>query len=117
MTISHTGVSQNVSATNVLYSRQDVIKALAQAAILNMAEADVDMLCDCPAEYPTKGDCERVFQGLHEQATDLVNDMFDELKEKLLEELAQKRYTARVTGLHYDKEGNMDDITVQVDFE
>ena len=117
MSVSYTGVSQKLTATSVLYYNEDAIKALAQAAMVSLAEADVDMLCDCPNEYPTKADVERVFQGLHEQATDFVNDMFDDLKERLLKELATKKYTARVRAIHYDQQGVMHDIDVQVDFE
>jgi hypothetical protein len=117
MTVSYTGVSQRVEATKVIYAHSETIKALAQAAMISLAEADIDMLLDCPGEYPTKADMERVFQGLHEQATDFVNDTFDDLKERILAELSQKRYTARIKALHYDTEGQVEDISLQVDFE
>ncbi len=117
MTVSYTGASQVCNATNVLYAQDQAIKALAQAAMISLAEADIDMLLDCPNEYPTKADMERVFQGLHEQATDFINDTFEDLKERLLAELAQKRYTARIKALHYDERGAVDDISLQVDFE
>ena len=115
--INYSGVSQSLTANKVLYSDEAVIKAIAQAAMVSMAEADVEMLCDCPQEYPTKADLERVFQGIHDQATDLITDMFDELKAKVLAELAEKRYTARVTGLHYDDDGALNDITVSIKFD
>ena len=38
MTVSYTGLSQNVVATNVLYAQGNTIKALAQAAMVSMAE-------------------------------------------------------------------------------
>ena len=117
MSVSYSGVSQTLTASKVLFYGEDTIKALAQAAMVNMAEADVDMLCDCPHEYPTKADVERVFQGLNEQATDFVNDMFEDLKERLLAELATKKYTARVRAIHYDEQGVMGDIDVQLDFQ
>lgn len=117
MSVSYTGVSQNLTASKVLFYSDDTVKALAQAAMVNMAEANVDMLCDCPNEYPTKADVERVFQGLHEQAADMINDMFADLKERLLAELATKKYSARVRALHYDEQGVMGDIDLQVDFE
>ncbi len=117
MTVSYTGASQVCNATNVLYAQDQAIKALAQAAMISLAEADVEMLLDCPDEYPTKADMERVFQGLHEQATDFINDTFEDLKERILKELAEKRYTARVKALHYDEKGVVEDISLQVDFE
>lgn len=117
MTVSYTGASQVVNATNLLYAHDQAVKALAQACMISLAEADVDMLLDCPNEYPTKADMERVFQGLHEQAADFINDTFDDLKERILKELAQARYTARVKALHYDQQGVVEDIGLQVDFE
>jgi Zn-dependent M32 family carboxypeptidase len=117
MTVQYTGVSQLISAQKVVYYNDDVIRAIAQAAMVSMAEADIDMLMDCPDEYPTKADVERVFQGLNEQATDLINDVFDDLKQRLLSELAEKRYTAQVRALHYDEHGNYDDIDVKLTFE
>ncbi len=117
MTVSYTGASQVVNATNVLYAQDQAVKALAQACMVSLAEADVDMLLDCPNEYPTKADMERVFQGLHEQAADFINDTFDDLKDRILKELAQARYTARVKALHYGEQGQVEDIDLQVDFE
>jgi hypothetical protein len=115
--INFKGVGHHISAVNVIYPNDQVIKAIAQAAIVNMAEGDVEMLCDCSEQYPTKADLEQVFQGLHDQAADLIEETINELKTRLLAELAEKRYTARVTGLHYDDEGALSDITVSIDFD
>ena len=117
MTVGYTGVSQTVQANAILYSQPKVVKAIAPAAMINMAEGNVEMLLDCPNEYPTKADLERVFQGLHEQATDLVNDLFDELKAAVLKELETKSYTARVSAMKFDDNGEMTDIDVTVRFE
>ncbi len=117
MTVSYTGASQVCNATNVLYAQDQAVRALAQACMISLAEADVDMLLDCPQEYPTKADMERVFTGLHDQAADFINDTFDDLKERVLAELAKTRYTARIKALHYDQQGAVEDISLQVDFE
>jgi hypothetical protein len=116
MTVSYSGVSQTVRADDVLYSREPAVKALAQAAMINMAEADVEMLLDCPEEYPTREDFERVFQGLHDQAADFINDVFDELKESILKEL-ERSYTARIRAMHYNDNGKLADLDVKVTFE
>ena len=117
MTVSYTGASQVCNATNVLYAQEQAVRALAQACMVSLAEADVDMLLDCPNEYPTKADMERVFTGLHDQAADFINDTFEDLKERILAELAKARYTARVKALHYNDEGAVDDIDLQLTFE
>ncbi len=117
MSVTYKGVSQTVNAANVIYAQEAAIKALVQATMISMAEANVDMVCDMSNEYPTKVDVEAVFQGLHDQAADMIADCFDDLKERLLAELAQKRYTARVKALHYDDNGGLNDVTVDVHFE
>ena len=117
MTVSYTGASQVCNATNVLYAQEQAVRALAQAAMVSLAEGDVDMILDCSPEYPTKADMERVLTGLHDQAADFINDTFDDLKERILAELARTRYTARVKAIRYDDEGAVDDIDVQLTFE
>ena len=117
MTVAYTGVSQTINAVSVVYPNDAVVKAIAQAAMISMAEADIDMLTDCPGDYPTKADFERSLQSLHDQARDLIEDTFVELKERVLAELAEKRYTARITALHYDPQGEVSDIDLKVEFE
>jgi Zn-dependent M32 family carboxypeptidase len=116
MTVSYSGVSQTVRAEDVLYSREAAVRAIAQAAMINMAEANAEMMMDCPEEYSTRADAERVFQGLHEQARDFVNDVFSDLETSVLKEL-ERAYTARVTALHFDDRGELADVDVKVVFE
>jgi Zn-dependent M32 family carboxypeptidase len=116
MTVTYTGVSQNLNATNVIYSNNAAVKGIVQAAMISMAEGNIEMLLDLPEDYKTKEDVERVFQGLHEQATDLIEDMIENLKRNLLAELQVKCYTARVKALHYDNNGELEDVTVGIDF-
>ena len=117
MSVQYTGVSQTISAMSLIYPNDQVAKAIAQAAMVSMAEGDIEMLTDCSSDYPTKADFERVFQGLHDQARDLIEDTFAELKQRVLAELEEKRYTARITALHYDQQGEVDDIDLKVEFE
>jgi hypothetical protein len=118
MSITYTGVSQNLTASKFLFYSDDTIKALAQTAMIHMAEANVDMLTDCPQDYKTKADVEAAFQGLHDQATDLIRDCLDDLRDRLLAELATKKYTARVKAMKFcDVDGELDDVDVQLTFE
>jgi hypothetical protein len=115
MTVQYTGVSQTIDARSMIYPTITSTKAIAQAAMVSMAEADIDMLMDCPADYPTKESMERVFQGLHDQARDLIEDTFDELRERVLAELTAN-YTARITALHYNPHGEVRDIDLKIEF-
>jgi Zn-dependent M32 family carboxypeptidase len=118
MTVTYTGVSQNLTASKVLFYNDDTIKALAQAAMINMAEANIEMICDLPEEYQTKADVERVFDGLNEQAADMIRDVMDDFRDRLLAELATKKYTACVKAMRFcDVDGGLDDVDVKLTFE
>jgi hypothetical protein len=115
MSVQYSGVSQTIDARSMIYPTIASAKAIAQAAMVLMAEADIDMLMDCPDDYPTKAAMERVFQGLHDQAHDLIEDTFNELKERVLAELTAN-YTARITALHYNPHGEVRDIDLKIEF-
>lgn len=117
MSISHNGFSQNLTANEVLFYNDETIRALAQAAMVNMAETTLGMIWDCFGAYATKADVEKAFDGLHRQAADLISDAIDGLKECLLKELSTKTYTARVRTMHYDLTGELNDVDVKIDFE
>lgn len=108
---------ETVKTNGVLYGQPDAIRKLATMMIVNMAESNTDMICDMPEEYPTKADVERGFQGLSEQAIDMLDDHIDTLKEKLTEFLKSAKVNARVRRMDYDNEGNLSDITVDVKVE
>lgn len=104
-----------LDATKLIYAYDDEINQLAINMMKNMAEANIEMVCDMAEEYPTKQDIERVFEGLHDQAIDTVEDMFDELKTKLLARLQTIKYTAKVRQLEYTEMGKLNEITIKLD--
>ncbi len=108
---------ETVKTHDVLYGRPDGIRKLATMLIVDMAESNTDMVCDMSEEYPTKADVERVFQGLNDQAIDVLEDNFEFLKEKLMEFLRTAKVTARVRRMDYDTEGKLSDVMVDVSVE
>lgn len=116
--IQHNGGAAGlIGAHEVLFPNQDTIRAIAQAAINNMADAAVDYVLDNEQEYPTKALVEQQFQHLHNLAADMIESAIDELKAQLLASLGEKRYTAQVTGLEYDSEGELADVRVMINFD
>ena len=116
MIVYENGIEQ-VNTNGVLYSNPSVIRKLAIMMMVSMAESNTDMVCDMSEEYPTKADVERVFQGLNDQALDMLDDHISDLRASLEKFLQEVKYTAKVRRLEYDQEGKLADITVDIDVE
>lgn len=108
---------ETVKTCGVLYSNSDAIRKMAIMMMVNMAEANTDMVCDMPEEYTTKDEVEAVFQGLHESALDALEEHIHDLRVNLESALRNLKYTARVSRLDYDEAGKLVDITVNLDVE
>lgn len=115
--IVYPGNVDSVKTNGVLYSQKDAVRSMAIAMLINVAEGNTDMVCDMSNEYPTKGDVEAVFQGLHEVALDMLDDHIADLRISLERALREIKYTARVRRLDYDREGNLSDVTVDIEVE
>lgn len=107
-----------IQAETLLYSKKEVVDALALMAIVSMIEANIDMICDMPDEYPTKNDIEAVMNGAAEQSIDYLNDAMDELKEAVIRRVREGKLAVRVKSMKFcDVDGMLDDVTVNVNFE
>ena len=106
---------ETVNTNDVLYSRNDAIRALAVMMMVNAAESNTDMICDMPEEYVNKDDVEVVFSSLNEQALDMFDDHFEDLRNRVERFLRNAKVTARVRRLDYNVEGRLWDITVDLD--
>jgi vacuolar-type H+-ATPase catalytic subunit A/Vma1 len=116
MIIFQNGV-ETIKTRDALYSSDEAIRKMATMLIVDMAEANTDMICDMQDEYKSKADIERVFQNLNEQTIDVFEDHFDYLKIKMLQYLRTANVTARVRRLEYDVDGRLSDVTVEVAVE
>lgn len=108
---------ETVKTDDVLFGRPDAIRKLATMMLVNMAEGNTDMVCDMSEEYKTKEDVERVFQGLTDQALDMLPDVIDSLKMSLEDFLQKAKVKAQVRRLDYDTAGKLSDITVDIKVE
>ena len=103
--------------TDVLRARLDseTVKNLAMIMVANLAEFNVYMVCDMSSEYPTKHDVEAVFSNLNTQAAEQVDEVFDDLKAIVKQQLANMTVSAKVRQLNYDAYGKLNDIRVVID--
>lgn len=113
--IVYQGNIETVKTNSVLYSTPDAVRSMAIMMLVNVAEGNTDMVCDCAGDYKTKADIEAVFQGLNEVALETLVDHIDDLRSSLEKALREIKYTAKVRRLDYDQDGNLSDITVDID--
>ena len=92
------------------------VAALTHAVLVSMAEAQVDMVIDHPADHSTKDQIEDRFQCLHPMSQEYIADVLAQLNQRVSQELAEKRYTAKVTALHYGSDGQLADVDVDLVF-
>jgi hypothetical protein len=102
----------------VLYSRKETVNAIALMAIVNMINSSMDMMIDCPNDYNSKEDIDRVLAGAGEQAIEFVHDAIDELKAAVIERLRTGKLTVRIKAMKFaEEDGELDDLDVIVKFE
>ena len=118
MTIVSTNHVEKEFYNQVLYCHSNAVTAIARQAILSMVEASVDMVLDGVDVNSNKNEIESSFGGVTDIAIQLVEDMCENLKTSLLEEIKKMSYTVKVTDLHYSSTtGDLEDITVACDFK
>ncbi len=115
--INYEAIADMVKTNGVLYSQPESIRRLAIMMMVNAAEANTDMIFDCSEEYETKQDIEGAFQALNEVALDMLEDHISDLRRSLETVLRNAKVAARVRRLDYNKEGNLADITIDIDVE
>lgn len=101
-----------------LYASSTTIDAIAKAIVASMTEASIDMICDGGAtEYPTRESIEECLSGTPDMGVDFVNDMFDELKQSVIDRLQNINVKAKVLSIRFDDNGHYDDVEVKLDVE
>ena len=106
---------ETVSTNDVLYSHPNAVRALAIMMMVNAAESNTDMICDMPEEYKNKDDVEVVFSSLNEQALDMFDEHFEDLRNRVERFLRSAKVVARVRRLDYNPEGLLSDIAIDLD--
>ena len=116
MSVSITGV-ELIKPSQVLYSSPAAIDSLTREILCNMAEASIDMICDAgDKEYPTKADIEGCLNGIADMGIDFVDDMINDLREKLVRRLQTVQVKASVKSIKFSERG-YEDIEVDLSID
>lgn len=106
---------QRFKATDVLWSKPELVNAIVEAMLVNQTEAFVDMLIDMQDSDPiTRDSVNNTLRGVKDSALDFWNDIVYDLDRTVKARLAEANYGAAVTGLKFDLAGGVTDIEVDI---
>ena len=115
MSVTVKGTMEFLKPTQVLSANPLAVEVLVNEIVTSMAEGSIDMVCDGgPAEYPTKQDIESCLGGCADMGIDFVEDMINELRDKLVARLRAVQIKPVVKEIHFDAEG-YSDIVVDIE--
>jgi hypothetical protein len=115
MTVVYKAGEQTFKASEVLWAKRELIKAVVEAALISQTEAFIDMIVDGErTEDITRASVNETLKGVKDSAQDFINDMLGDLAYQLNARLAAVNYGAAVTGIKYDLAGDVTDIEVNV---
>ena len=106
---------QTFKASEVLWSKRELINAIVEQALVGQTEAFIDMIID--GERPetiTRNSVNETLRGVKESTQEFLNDMVADFEAALRARLAEVNYGAAVTGIKYDLAGDVTDIEVDI---
>lgn len=114
MTIT-TEIAQDLAAHNLLILQKDAVGHVARAAILNMLESHIDMICDDPDSRSQTRDQlqEDINRWLKSSARAYIEDILDDFKLAVLAEVDRMPVHVAVRGISYTSEGAIDDVDAE----
>jgi hypothetical protein len=104
---------QKFTATDVLWSKQALVNAMVEAALVGQTEGFIEMIVDGQEDMSRNG-INETLRGVKDSTQDFLNDMIADLQRALDKRLAEVNYGAAVTGIKYDLAGDVTDIEVDV---
>ena len=109
---------QSIRPSRIVYADPMTVRRIVETMLISMAEANTEMVCDnMDNDEQTRSGIEGVFLDLKAQALDMVDDVFDTLRESVREQIQRIEYTAKVRGLEYDDKGELEDVKVEIKFK
>jgi hypothetical protein len=115
MTVVFKAGEQTFKASQVLWSKRELVNAIVEQALVSQTEAFIDMIVDCQDhEQITRASVNETLRGVKESTQEFLNDMIGDLQRAIDARLAEVNYGAVVTGLKYDLAGDVTDVEVDV---
>jgi hypothetical protein len=114
MTIT-TEIAEDMAAHNLLILKEDAVDNVARAAILNMLESHIDMICDdVDSRTKTRDQLQAELNSwTKESAAQYIADVLDDFKLAVLESVTKMPVNMLVRSVSYTPDGVIDDVDVE----
>lgn len=115
MTVNCQYTNQPFTAERVLWTNRELVDAIVRAALAGQTQAFLDMIIETERpEDITRVGVNQTLQGVKDNTSEFIKDVVNDLRRALEERLASANYSAAVTGIKYDLDGDVKDIEVDV---
>lgn len=115
MTVNCQNTSQTFTAEQALWTNRELVDAIVRAALASQTQAFLDMIIETERpEDITRVGVNQTLQGVKDNTSEFIKDVVNDLRRALEERLASANYSAAVTGIKYDLDGDVKDIEVDV---
>lgn len=115
MTVSIQYTNQTFTAEQALWTNRELVDAMVRAALASQTQAFLDMIIETERpEDITRVGVNQTLQGVKDNTSEFLKDVINDLRRALEERLASANYSAAVTGIKYDLDGDVKDIEVDV---
>lgn len=115
MTVVYNAEKRLFPASDVLWSKPELINAMVRDVLIGQTEAFIDMTIDCERpEDITRASMNETLRGVKDSARDYLEDVVADFRRAVFEALDKANYGAVVTGIKYDLAGDVKDIEVDV---
>lgn len=107
--------SKTFSAEQVLWAKRELVAAIVEQALVNQAEAHLDMIMDMEKpEDITRATVNESLRSVKEMTAVFLSDVCGDLERELLARLEKVKFGAAVTGIKYGLAGDVKDIELDV---
>ena len=113
MTVIFKQSEQMFKASEVLWSKRELVNAVVEQALIGQTEAFIDMILDGQEDLSRNG-INETLRGVKESTQEFLNDWIADLQSAIEQRLKEVNYGACVTGIKYDLAGDVTDIEVDV---
>ena len=115
MTVVFKEGNKTFSAEQVLWQKRELVAAIVEQALINQAEAHLDMIMDMEKpEDITRATVNESLRSVKEMTACFLSDMCGDLERALMQRLEQVKFGAAVTGIKYGLAGDVKDIELDV---
>lgn len=115
MTIVYKESNDMFRPMDVLLTSQELVRGVIKEALVTQTETCVDMCLDNGTSSVTREEVMRYLEDVKGFANNWLEDVVNDFRRTLIDELNSAEYTGSVTAIKYDLDGSVSDVDVAVE--